>query len=356
MNHELKIQSLAVHGRSGWAMYRVPGIVTAGNGDILVYYEGRADNSDNRVLLARRSSDGGDTFSDQYILKESRPGRMVHNPLMIVGERDTLYFLWNENYRRCFFQESSDNGKTWGNEKEITNAVEGFHSKYPWNLFAVAPGHGLKMRDGTLVVPIWMSLGVNVHKPSCFADLYSTDGGKVWLSGGMVDSTTEVCDPTEASIAECSDGSLLATMRHGTLLSRRRAFARGNCKSWQPAYLDESLPDPVCAASLLELGNGRLFFSNCAYGDEAVLNRIRKGEKISWSRDARRNLTLRISRDDGRTWSSGMILERESGYSDLALSADGKTVYCFYESGWIGGDCIANSGLSFAAIPLDAIP
>lgn len=348
-------QNLAVHGTDGYDMYRVPGLVTAGNGDLLAYYEGRAKNPDDRVLLLRRSRDGGRTFAAQEVLRAGREGKMVHNPLMLAGEGHTLFLFWNEDYRRCYARKSCDDGESWGPEQDLTGAVEKFRPAYPWNLFAVAPGHGLRMRNGTLVVPLWMSRGVNAHKPACFAVIYSDDGGETWKAGGRVDSTETVCDPTEASVAECRDGSLLATMRHGTRLSRRRAFARGTCEKWRPAFQEESLPDPVCAASLLGLPDGRMLFSNCAYGDEPALERIRAGEEVQWSRDARRNLTVRISEDDGATWSTGILLAEKGGYSDLALSSDGKTVFCFYERGWIGGNCIFNQNLSLTAFPLSSV-
>ena len=36
----------------------------------------------------------------------------------------------------------------------------------------------------------------------------------------------------------------------------------------------------------------------------------------------------------------------------LGRSPGGRTVYCFYEQGWSGGDCVFNQNLTFAALPL----
>ena len=48
--------------------------------------------------------------------------------------------------------------------------------------------------------------------------------------------------------------------------------------------------------------------------------------------DARRRLTVRISRDDGHTWRAFRVLtEGGAGYSDLDCLDDG-TVLCLYES------------------------
>jgi len=47
----------------------------------------------------------------------------------------------------------------------------------------------------------------------------------------------------------------------------------------------------------------------------------------------RKNLTIKASYDDGRTWPvSKMLQPGPSAYSDLAVLPDG-TVLCFYESG-----------------------
>lgn len=95
-----------------------------------------------------------------------------------------------------------------------------------------------------------------------------------------------------------------------------------------------------------------MIFVNCAYGDEPALERQRRGEAVRWSLDARQELTVRISGDDGKTWSEGLVLEHEAGASDLAQTADGGTILCFYEQGWTDGNCIFNRSLALAHVPI----
>src|SRR5690606_8476857 len=46
----------------------------------------------------------------------------------------------------------------------------------------------------------------------------------------------------------------------------------------------------------------------------------------------RQNLTLKVSTDQGKTWSTEQVInEGISGYSDMAIGADG-TVYCLFET------------------------
>ena len=311
-----QIQKMVQHGEGGYAMYRVPGLIVTKRGTLLVYYEGRQEDLQRRTLLCRRSEDGGKTFASQQILKDSENSRMVHNPLMLTAPDGRILFFWMEDYKRLFVQESFDDGKSFGSCRELTCLVEQWKPEYPWNVFAVAPGHAICTQNGQLVVPLWMSRGVNAHRPACFACLYSDNNGLIWQRGDIVDGT-----------ADC----------------------------WQKAQLNPGLPDPVCAGALARLEDGRLLFSNCAYGDAPAVELEKSGDTIQWSRDARQNLTLRFSADDGATWSGGVLIEQQAGYSDLAVSVDQQMIFCFFESGWIDGDCIYNESLALARIAVEEL-
>jgi sialidase-1 len=71
---------------------------------------------------------------------------------------------------------------------------------------------------------------------------------------------------------------------------------------------------------------GRLLFSN-----PHNLKRDSTGQEISGAHGDRKNLSIKISTDDGQTWGAPKPVETGSGaYSDLALLPDGTTL-CFYE-------------------------
>ena len=73
---------------------------------------------------------------------------------------------------------------------------------------------------------------------------------------------------------------------------------------------------------------GTLLFSN-----PHNLERDASGEEIPGRSAKRRNLSIKLSRDDGRSWPVNKTLEAGSGgYSDLAVLPDG-AVLCFYETG-----------------------
>ena len=96
-------------------------------------------------------------------------------------------------------------------ERELTSLIDGFRKEWPVTLWAIAPGHGISKKDGTLILPLWLSRGENAHLPACFACLSSQDQGKTWRCSSVVPAGNGVGDPTESSVAERSDGTLLAT-------------------------------------------------------------------------------------------------------------------------------------------------
>src|SRR6185503_6280885 len=130
-----------------------------------------------------------------------------------------------------------------------------------------------------------------------------------WNRGDIaVPDTPEWPSPNETAAAELSDGRVMLNVRAPSTAARRIVVtSRDGATRWsQPAY-QEQLFDPVCFASILKLAGRRLLFVNPDSG----------------SRD-RRNLTVRLSTDDGRNWSVKRVLEPGwAGYADLAVLPDG---------------------------------
>jgi len=62
----LSVTDLEVRGGGVYDNYPVPGIVTTAAGTILVYYEGRGTDINQRGLIFRRSEDGGECAKEAY--------------------------------------------------------------------------------------------------------------------------------------------------------------------------------------------------------------------------------------------------------------------------------------------------
>ena len=91
-------------------------------------------------------------------------------------------------------------------------------------------------------------------------------------------------------------------------------------------------------------GNSLILFSN-----PHNLERADGKEAPGKNRD-RKNVSVKISRDEGQTWTVSKTLEAgPSMYSDLAVTANG-TILCFYGRGSKPG--FAGSGLTLARFNL----
>jgi sialidase-1 len=242
-----------------------------------------------------------------------------------------VHFLYCVEYMRCFYTRSDDDGKTFAEPVEITTAFDGFRPGYPWKVLATGPGHGIQLRSGRLVVPVWLSTGTgnHAHRPSVVATIYSDDHGKTWHRGEVLANETDpLTNPSETALAELSDGRVMANIRSESKANRRAvAVSPDGATKWTRPVFDEALAEPICMGSLLKLPGGPLLFANPDNLQPA------KGDPKPGTPRVRKNLTVRLSPDDGQTWPAAKVLEPgPSAYSDLAAGPDG-WVYCAYERG-----------------------
>lgn len=335
-------------GEGGYELYRIPGVVATPSGVVLVSCEARktakGDWGDIDLYL-RRSTDGGRSWSAPRLLVDgdgrgfapnplaaaqqlSGPDQItVNNPVAIVDARPgVIHLLYCIEYARCFYLRSEDDGATFSEPVEITAAFEGFRPRYDWKVLATGPGHGIQLRTGRLIVPVWLSTGTggHAHRPSVNSTIFSDDGGRTWQSGEIIAGPEQPANPSETIAVELSDGSVMVNFRHESPERRRGvSVSADGATAWSPVRFDPALPEPICMASLVRgpqipgADRPTLLFSN-PYNAE--------------SRE-RRNVSIQVSFDDGRTWTKRRTLEAgPSGYSDLAVGPDG-TIYCFYERG-----------------------
>lgn len=333
----------------GYHTYRIPGIIATPNNTVLVTTEARpgegGDYDYNDVLL-RRSTDGGRTFAPFVTLVDHRTyGDGPVNNFVMIPDRDSgrIVAVFCHDYARVFSLMSDDEGITWSEPVEITAVVDRFKADYPWRVCATGPAHGTQLRNGRMIIPVWLSDGSGGefgdkrrgHRPSVVAVIFSDDHGVTWHHGDIVcrhgDSIGEgtVVNPSETVAVEREDGSVLFNIRSESAVHRRLlAFSPDGAFGWHGHRWDRALLEPVCMASLVRHSwachgtPGRILFANPDNVERTM---------APWACD-RKRLTLKVSLDDGSTWPHAMVLEEgPSGYSDLAVLADG-TVLCFYEA------------------------
>lgn len=341
----------------GYALYRIPGLIVTAKGTVLAYCEARRTGKsdwDTIDIMLRRSTDGGKTFSPRQRIADV-PGPHIKNPVALAqklaeptditynnavgfADRDgSVHFLFCLEYSRCFYIRSDDDGRTFSKPVEITGTFEKFRSDYDWKVLATGPAHGIQLRTGRLVVPIWLSTGTggHAHRPSVTSTIYSDDHGRTWKAGDVaVPNTDEWINPNETVIVELADGRVMLNVRSESLKHRRLVtVSPDGSTGWSTPKFDDALLEPICMASIVRFSaqpdgdKNRILFAN-----PHNLSRLDGKDEEGKSRD-RKNISIKASYDEGQTWEVNKVLEPSySAYSDLAVLSDG-TILCLYETG-----------------------
>lgn len=340
---------------NGYKTYRIPGIVTTPGGAVLATAEarpGEGGDYDYNDVVMRRSTDGGDTFGPfRKLVDHGAYGPGPASNFVMIPDRATghVVALFCHDYARVFVMRSEDDGATWTKPREITDVFERFRDDYPWRVCASGPGHGTQLRNGRMIVPVWLSDGSGGefgedkrgHRPSVVTVVYSDDGGETWHRGEIVcrhgDSVegVTVVNPSETVAVELSDGRVMFNIRSESMNNRRLvASSPDGVGEWSCEGFDRALVEPVCMGSLIrydwadEEGPGHILFAN----PDTLDTDMRPGvDPETTPHRSRKNLTIRLSEDDGENWIGSRVIEPgPSGYSDLTVLPDGR-IGCLYE-------------------------
>ncbi len=290
---------------------------------------------------------GGITWQPPQLVvaHESYGPGPVSNFVLFADRDGTVHALYCHNYSRVFYLRSNDDGATFSSPVEITHSLTAFRDEYPWRVIATGPGHGIQLRNGRLLVPVWMSDGSGTefgpdklgHRPSEVATIYSDDGGTTWACGEIfVHSDGRIINPSETLAVELDDGRVLCNIRSECPQHRRLiAISPDGAGGWSEALFDDGLLEPVCMGSLLRLGSpnpgerGVYIFAN---PDNLENELTPPGRNLAHDR---KRLSVKQSSDNCATWPLNRVLEEgPSGYSDLAEAPDGG-ILCIYERGML---------------------
>ncbi len=349
-------QDLFSENTLGFKIYHIPGIVVTAKGTVLAWCEARkkgGDWDDIKVLL-RRSTDQGKTWSQPQSIcdvpgpKEKNPFSLLiknvdkndvtyNNPVLIAGKDGTVHALFCLEYMRSFYMRSTDDGVTWSTPVEITSTFEKFRPAYDWKVLATGPDHGIQLKSGRLLVPVWLSTGTggNAHRPSVTATIYSDDDGKTWQASEIAVPCTDTwINPNETIAIELADSSVMLNVRSESKHHRRiTTTSKDGATGWSEPKFEEALLESICMGSIIRMSTkessdkNRILFSN-----PNNLLRADGKQEPGKNRD-RRNMTVKLSYDEGQTWQVSKVIDPGwSAYSDIAVAQDG-TILCFYGRG-----------------------
>ena len=297
---------------TGVNCFRIPAIVTAPNGDLIAAIDERVPNcgdlnrSGDINIVVRRSADNGKTWSGIETVVNFPLGLSASDPSMIV-DRDTKEIILFYNYmdyekeRDIYYLhvvKSKDNGKTWSKPEDITKQI----AKPEWHkdFKFITSGRGIQTKDGKLLHTL-----VNLSKGLFIFG--SDDHGKTWY---FIDTPIKPAD--ESKIIELADGTWMVNARVNTGGMRYVHTSSDEGKTWN-SRPEPKLIDPGCNASII-----RYTAKADGYNKNRILFSNAKMEK------GRMNLTIRVSYDEGQTWTEGKtIYGGGTAYSSLTILKNG---------------------------------
>lgn len=324
-----------------FASMRIPALVMTKKGTLLAFCEGRINTASDWAdmdLLMRRSKDGGRTWEPNVVIASRKTGQPTSNATPIVDDNGTIHLLYQRDYANAYYTSSVDDGKTWSKAVDITYAFDAFKPEYDWKVLAPGPGHSIQLKNGRLLVPIWLSDPAKLkprrsHAPSCIATIYSDDHGKTWKRGAIIaNNSPEFKNPSETMAIQLNDGRVMVNIRNVSDEHRRGiSYSNDGSSGWTKPVFDNGLFEPICMATIIRLQNKQsaMLFINPD-------SELPDGKLIP--KYPRKNLTAKISYNEGQSWPVKKVINAgPAGYSDVATGPDG-TIYCLYET---------NSGDSF---------
>lgn len=355
-NAQQKKVPVFISGNEDYKSYRIPAIISLPNGNMLAFCEGRVNGSGdfgNVDIVMKHSTDNGKTWSALKTIVN--PDTLqAGNPAPVVDLSDKAYpngriFLFyntgnnqesevrkGNGLREVWYKTSIDNGATWNDAVNITRQVHRpkqpkitatYNFSEDWRSFANTPGHAIQLMHGKDKGRIYVAANHSARNPQPhFTDyvangFYSDDHGKTF----HVSENVNITGGNENMAAELSANKLMLNLRNqrGNIKARIIAISSDGGETWDTAYFDKQLPDPVCQGSILTINekNGKAIVAVCNDADTAK----------------RDNLTLRISYDEGKTFAKNYVIDKSknykgdyTAYSDL-VEIDEKRIGILYE-------------------------
>ena len=318
-------------GADGYHSYRIPAIEAAADGSLVALCEARKHNladpgfgKQDIDLAVKRSTDGGRTWSKMEIIEDPGEHWSAANPATLVDrqsgrfwilylrskpERSTRTSRPGTDDMQTLARHSDDHGVTWSEPIDLSDVARDMKDPQ-WRASVVGPGGMIQDRNGRFIAPF-----CKVMPPAVFT-IYSDDHGATWKRGEMVPGDGV---GNEDQLVELADGRILLDIRQLRGPRRWQAVSRDGGHSWTATRPGETVSPVACAIERYTLQSA---------GDDR--------NRIVWTGPKgpdRRNLVVRVSYDEGETFSvERQLSDGMAAYSDLTILKD-KSVGVLWERG-----------------------
>lgn len=247
-----------------------PSITLMPDGRLMTaWFSSPAEGAESQRLMQAFSSDQGRTWGEATVLQDFA-GKADFDPALFVAGKETFLFFSAFNPQiDIYFRRSSDSAKSWTEPVKLGQPNHTTRS------------NGIPLSTGELLVPLHLrgTKGGGVLK--------SRDGGKTWTRFGAVANPDG--QGGEPTIAETKSGAIhmLLRTKDGQLW---RSISRDKGETWS-ATEKTGLTASSSASHLLCTRDGTLVLTHNPGPDPL-----------------RFPLHIRLSHDEGRTWSEPTLL------------------------------------------------
>ncbi len=333
----LKRKLLFAPGDDGSKNYRIPAIITAKDGSLVVATDRRkynqSDLPEDIDVVIRRSEDGGITWSEPLTIAEGTGARKGFGDAGLVRTTEEngllCIFVGGEgifnnsspsNPTRTYVCKSTDNGKTWSAPRDITGQLYGTAcatvGRQGWYASFCASGNGLLTREGRIM----FVAAVRENSANTLSNFvyYSDDNGETWNV-----SQRAKLGGDESKVTELNDGTILMSIRRQGKGPRYYTKSTDGGITWGEVSEWTDMLEPNCNGDII-----RYTSVSDGYEKNRLLHSI-PNDAVS-----RRNVSVFVSYDEGQTWPvKKSICPTGSAYSSLAVLPDG-TIGAYVEENY----------------------
>jgi sialidase-1 len=315
-------------GAEGYNNFRIPVLVRAPNGDLLLFCEGRSAGSDfgNIDVLLFRSTDVGETWSEGRVVAENGPNTASDMAAVVKSGRVHLLFQKRPGGRtfsdylqgdaadaRGYHTYSDDSGRTWSQPREITGQVLPASDE---QLPMFGPNNGIVLDSERLVVPMYYAnQTANAWTPTV---IYSDDGGETWRRS--VDATPGQ-GVNETAVVQAANGDVYAIARDNSAdeNDQKRFFrSTDGGETWtETGDGHPFVPEVKCQQSMVAQGN-RIYLATPEQGSRRD-GRLKTG-------------TYDVGRSDNVQWEEDDLQLTPDGFAYSTMALRDSTLHIVYEA------------------------
>ncbi len=313
----------------------------AHNGDLpnhIDVYERHSDDNGktwtDHKLVAGSDSDhklvgvAGNGFGDAALVETSK-GRLI--AIMVAGQ---YYFSSTNDRNNCnlpFIITSDDAGETWTTPRDLYSELYNGTYEQGQVLGSFAgSGRGIVLQRQKVDSLNGRVMFAMSHR---FKDtgiqeyiIYTDDEGETW----KMSPKSAYNGGDESKLVELADGTVMISVRQ----SGNRGFntSTDGGMTWGTQTTNSNISGNACNADILYYNKHVLLHSYVNNG-------------------SRKNLTVKASFDNGKTWGNGIVICAPSScYSTMDLTKDGKVAILYEDA-----SCSTGFALTYASFPIDWI-